>query len=176
MKKKILAITFVIVIAALLIAPVFADPTKGQKVGVTITWNIVGPTYLGPWKYTGNAEHREVNLAWDVTVEIDGGPTLTGTATTERKLLRINQGDGQLRILNDYYVITLTGGTFEGNALIQTQWLPGGPANVQSRLCHALLQGTGDFEGQTINAEHDWRTHDLPIVWPGYILKYPLPP
>ena len=168
MKKKILGITFVLVIAALLIAPVLATPTN-KKVPVTITWEIVGPIYLGPWKETGNVLHRELTLAWDVTLVIDGGTPIIGTAITERKLLRVPQGDGEHRILNDYNVLTFTGGTFEGNALIQTDWLPGGPANVQSRLNHALLQGTGDFEGQTISAEHDWRTHDQPIIWQGWL-------
>jgi hypothetical protein len=171
LKKKIMSVFVSLLVIALLATPVLAKPTKGQKVMVSITWEIIGPIYLSDWKETGNVLHRDVILEWDVTLVIGGGAPIFGTAITERKLLRVTQGDGELRILNDYNVLMFTGGTFEGNALLQSHWLPGGPANVQSRVNHALLQGTGDFDGQTISAKHDWRTHDQPIVWSGYLLK-----
>jgi hypothetical protein len=176
MNKKILGVIVFALTVAMLATPVLAEPTKGQKAAITIEWAITsgGPTL--PPKETGNVTHTTIALTWDVTLLIDGVPTYSGTATTERKQLiapAARAGDREFRLLNDYYVLTFDGysGTFEGNALLQTDWSPEGNAYRYSRLCHALLQGTGVFEGQTINAKHDWRANNLPIVWPGYLLK-----
>jgi hypothetical protein len=91
---------------------------------------------------------------------------MPGNATTYRKLLRVQPTDKDFRLFVDYYVLELDGydGTFEGNALIQQDYPAG-----EARVCHALLQGTGDFEGQTINAQQDW---SATAEWTGYILKW----
>jgi hypothetical protein len=64
------------------------------------------------------------------------------------------------------------GGTFEGQAIIVLQdytIVEGVPDYVRGK-AHALLQGTGAFEGQTINAGHKWVPFG-PITWSGFLLE-----
>ena len=149
----------------MLATPVFAKPTKGQKEEVSLTWAWTGASG-DPGYPTGNVMHRIFTLYWDFNLTIDDGDPMPGNAITYRKMLIVQQADRQLRIFVDYYVLELEGydGTFEGNALLQQDYTAG-----EARVCHALLQGTGDFEGQTISAQQDWSSTP---EWTGYILKW----
>ena len=165
MNKKVLGIAVALMAVAMLATPVFAAPTKGQKEEVSLTWALTGTS--GPPPYpTGNVMHRSFTITWDFNLTIDDGDPMPGNATTYRKLLRVQPTDKDFRLFVDYYVLELDGydGTFEGNALIQQDYPAG-----EARVCHALLQGTGDFEGQTINAQQDW---SATAEWTGYILKW----
>jgi hypothetical protein len=175
-QKKILGIAIILVFVAILIAPVFADPTKGQKAAITLTWTRT-KRIQGPPRFTGNVMHRDVYVEWSVVLEIEGGPTLTGTAKTERKNVRVPQPDGANLVLRDYYELWFAtqGGGFEGNALVMLEGFMGGGVWEKSK-AHGLFQGTDAFEGQTLNAGHGWKEQDGGIVWTGYLLKYPLPP
>ena len=175
MKKKILGVFVILFVVAIMEAPVYAVPTQGQKSAITITFALIGAG--GPPAITtGNVIHRSFTLMWTVELKIDG-QTLLGIATHERKLLRVHKVDGrEFRILNDYCVLDFgIVGTFEGHALLETDRSPtGDPADTYTKLCRALLQGTGDFEGHTINAKQDWTAQDQTSEWSGYLLK-PLP-
>jgi hypothetical protein len=165
-KKKILGVFGCLLIVAMLTTPVFADPTKGQKASITLRWFRTDRLTVDEW-WSNGVRHRHVHVWWNVVLEIDGGPTLLGTAFTERDAVRVMQSDGPNNVLNDYYMLTFDGGGFEGNALILTQNVGTPTFRVKA---HGLLMGTGDFEGQTINAGHHWVAGGPP-VWTGYLLK-----
>lgn len=169
MKKKILATMFVLVIAALMIAPVLAAPTN-QKVPITIYWT-AGPTTPEPGypKLTGIVTHGHATLTWTVSIEVDGVPTYTGTAFTHRYVISVPQKEGRIVKFKEVYEMEIneaTGG-FVGSSLILMDGLYGPSPRAKA---HGLLQGYGDFEGQTINAGHHWTPMGPPTWW-GYLLK-----
>ena len=188
MNKKILGISFVLVIAALLIAPVFADPTQGpNKKAVTMTQVPTGIVPGGPYM-TGPITHNQFGGLYDVTIEIKDGATvestLVGEAVVDRKLVAVPQKGSILGrwIFADYYVITIETvdggavvGGFEGNGnLIMDGVNPAGPGVITWEKARAkgLFHGTGDFEGQTLNFNTPWTPYGTgDIVWDGYLLK-----
>ena len=175
MKKKIFVMFFAVVVTALLVMPTFAVPSKGNKVPVTIYFTSTG-TVKTSEIITGNVIHRTVDVGYDITIDVNGVPTYTGTAVGFRNALVIPREVGVDLILKDDYVFTIDGqdGTFEGQAVIviknyvfPTESSP--PYYVRAKT-HALLQGTEDFEGQTMNVGHHWVPFG-PVVWTGYLLE-----
>jgi hypothetical protein len=171
-KRKILLIAALFLIVAMLATPAMAAPTNGQKVPITIHFsnqvatNIVDVT-------TGDVLHRSAEITYDIAVDIDGVPTYTGVAVAERDALFIPRGVGVFDlVLNDDYIMTFDGqeGTFEGHAMILLKDYAMAVPTYEAGKGHALLQGTGVFEGQTINAGHHWLAF-APITWYGYWLK-----
>lgn len=167
MNKKILMVAVALMAVVMLATPVFADPTQGQKAAITINWTRTNRITVDEWWSSDLVRHRHMHVWWDVELIIDGGPPLPGTGYTERDAVRVTQKDGFNNVLHDYYVLTFDGGGFEGNALIMVQ--NQGTPDFRGR-AHGLFMGTGDFEGQTINAGHGWVPAGPP-VWTGYLLK-----
>ena len=172
MKRELMGLTLAIGFLVILAAPVMAAPTDGQKVPVTIYFsnqvatNIVDTT-------TGNVVHRVADITYDISVDVDGVPTYTGTAIAERNVLMIPRGAGVFdMILSDDYIMSFDGqdGTFEGQAVIVLKDYAPATPTYEAGKAHALLQGTGVFDGQTINAGHHWVPFG-PITWNGYLLK-----
>ena len=161
----------------MLAIPVFAKPTKGNKMEVTITWTSA-PASSSVINITGNVQHRHIEGNWDpIVLEIDDGPTYTGSAlNTVREALWIPQKDGMNIVMREYLEMWFpsAGGGFKGNILV---WMDGitGPTTLERARAHGLLQGYGSFEGQTINAGHKWKAEATAIVWTGYLLQKPLP-
>ena len=176
LNKKVLGIALTVFFLAMLAIPVCASPTKGNKVAVTITWTSAGVTYVDD--ATGNVVHRHAEGNWDpLVLEIDGGPTYTGSAVnTVREGLRVPQKDGLNIIMREYLEMWFpsAGGGFKGHILVWMDGITGPPLTVKRARAHGLLQGYGAFEGQTLNAGHKWREPGPEIVWTGYLLK-PLP-
>lgn len=172
MKKKILAITTLLVITVVLTTPVFAVPTAGQKVAVTITWSKWTVVTQDPITTPGGIVQNRIEGTWDVEIAIDGGPTYTGTSDTIRYLTVVPKEGGADLVLKEIYDISIDSesGGFEGSGLIIIKvWIP--PAGPYEKAkAHGLLHGTGSFEGQTINAGHSW-VPPGPIQWMGYLLK-----
>jgi hypothetical protein len=171
-KKKILVIAFVLVIAALMIAPVLADPTNGQKKAVTVIMTRNdggGPGIpLSPNVVTGPVIHLHRLQGYDVTIVFDDGtPDLVGTVLVERKMANVK--GGHRIILTDNYVFAFVseGGGFEGNGQVLLDRVNG------ASLAWGLFHGTGAFEGQTLNIGHGWEAFSsTPNPWIGYWLKY----
>ena len=176
MKKKMLGIFASFLFLVILITPALASPTKGNKVGITLTWTETNTVYLEQ-KIVGNTMHFHINVYWDVELAIDGRPTLNGTAFTDRDLTVVLQKDGGRLVIGDYYELSFPDeeGGFEGNAAIMlTGYIPIEPPIWEKSKGHGLLHGTGAFEGQTINGGNHWIPFD-PFaeshIWTGYLLK-----
>ncbi len=148
--------------------PVIANPADGQKVPVEIKWKPTGSTLLDRLDSDG-LSHRWIRTTWNVELYIDGSLTpITGTAVTERLVLWAFS-KLQMAIYNEDYVLSFPtlGGGFEGNAhLVLKDYVS---ATDYQMKVHGLFQGTGDLEGQTINAGLDWGPPNY--TWQGYLLK-----
>ena len=176
MNKKILCIFVSLLAVALLATPVYASPTKGNKVAVTLTFsNRVGEV-IDEW-VSGRVTHRLQINTWDVMLEIEGGPTYLGTAIDERKIAEVMQNNEVDRICRSYYELSFpsAGGGFEGNSLLIIDGFTGSPPPLWDKTkVHYLFKGTGAFEGQTLNVGKTWTPFGGPLGAGGYLLK-PLP-
>ena len=185
MKKKIMMILVSVLTVAMLAVPVIAKPTNGpNKVAVTVTLSnmqIVGGFDV---VFTGNVVHLYFPCQrYDVTIEIEpDGPTLYGTLDIERKfviVLQPHNGYGTKMIATDYLVFTFpgddpdTGFVGNGKVIIDGATL-GSAAPWEKARASGMFQGTGDFEGQTLNVGRHWTepTEYGTIEWTGYWLKY----
>jgi len=172
MKKiavAVLALAFLML--AMLAAPVFAAPPTETKVPVTLKWTNVGPTTTVIRDVNGNVSHRIMTQNWAVKLFIGDSETLIeGTAFGERQTLYIygRKLNGVDQIANDHYVISFPGGGFEGNTHITiTDW--DSVLKTYNVKLHAVFHGTGEFEGQTLNA---WQNGPgTTPLWEGYLSK-----
>ena len=169
-KSKVLVIAVAFLAVAILATPVLAAPTN-KKVPITIYWTQMGPPTPEPGfpKDTGIVRHGHATLTWGVEIEIDGVPTYTGTAFTHRYVVNVPQKDGNKISFREVYEMEINeaDGGFVGSALILMDGIYGDSPKAKA---HGLLQGYGDFEGQTINAGHHWVPMGPPM-WEGYLLK-----
>jgi hypothetical protein len=92
---------------------------------------------------------------------------IVGTLVIERKFVRVPQKDGFRIIFQDRYEFDFGDGGFEGNGnlIIEVGW--------GQTLAYGMYQGTGAFEGQTLNIGHTWAEYGggQPTPWYGYWLK-----
>ena len=155
MNKELLGFALAFIFSAMLAAPVMADPTKGKKVAVTITWTNPAGTPVGIDE-TGIVVHRHGVGTWDVELEIDAGATYTGAAVdTVREVLAVPQRDGVSLVWREYFETWFesAGGGFAGNMMVLMDGTTGPSPRAKA---HGLLHGYGMFEGQTINGGHHW--------------------
>ena len=90
-----------------------------------------------------------------------------------REVQRVLKDNGKM-IIVDYYVFTFGDGGFEGNGLVILDGFvpaPPPPASWEQSLARGLFQGTGAFEGQTLNVGHPFWSMPGPPTWIGYWLK-----
>jgi hypothetical protein len=170
MNKKILGVFVGLLAVAMLATPVIAKPTQGQKVAVTLTFTgqVSEPIEV---RDTGVVEHRHGHVNWTLILAIQDGPTYMGEAIdTERYVLTVPQENGNKIVFREIYEMWFpsAGGGFVGMASIMMDGV-GNPPVVGK--AHALLHGTGAFEGQTLNVGHHRALFSPPIQWDGYLLK-----
>jgi hypothetical protein len=173
MKKEILGIFMCLFFASLLIISVYASPTKGNKVAVTLTFSNRSPDVIDEW-VSGGVTHSLIINTWDVTLEIDDGPTYSGTAIDERKIVAVTQKNEVDQICRSYYEHSFPGGGFEGNSLLIIDGFTGSPPPLWDKTkIHYLLKGTRAFEGQTLNVGKTWTPFGGPLGASGFLLVKP---
>ena len=176
LNKKILGITLIAVFLAMLVAPVMAKPTKGNKVAVTL--NIVRTGFPTQIEVpTGPITHGYWVQIYKATITFADDSTLEGELVAYRKVVVVPQKVGFKMIFTDYNVFTFRDGGFEGNAKVvidEFVWnVPPPGATWKSTLAYGLFHGAGAFEGQTLNVGHTWGgPSGTPAPWTGYWLKY----
>ena len=186
MNKKIVILLVTVLAITMLAVPAMAKPTNGpNKVAVTVTlftpFQLLGPPEPRP---TGNVVHVYFpGQRYEVSIKIEpDGPTLDGTVDIERKfviVLQPHNGYGTKMIATDYLVFTFpgddpdTGFVGNGKVIIDGATL-GSAAPWEKARASGMFQGTGDFEGQTLNVGRHWTepTEYGTIKWTGYWLKY----
>jgi hypothetical protein len=170
MNKKILMLLITVLAVAMLVTPVISKPTKGKKVAVTLYFSNQESEPI-EIRETGNVEHRHGHVNWTLMLDFKNGTTLMGEAIdVQRYVLVVPQPNGNKIVFREQYEMWFpsAGGGFEGMANIQMDGI-GNPPMIGR--AHALLHGTGAFEGQTLNVGHPWAIFSPPIHWDGYLLK-----
>jgi hypothetical protein len=161
-----LALTLLMLFAA---APATAGPTDGQKVAVTLKFTPVSGSSIPGDRWVTNGgvtQVRDSGVTYAIELNIDGS-ILSGQSVAERDPVLGKRPE--MVIYHEYHIMsfpTAVGG-FEGNALLKlTDFVS---ATVYTVQAHGVFQGTGAFEGQTLNL---WRYEGLAGgVWEGYLLK-----
>jgi hypothetical protein len=111
-------------------------------------------------------------IIFDVELAIENGPTFIGKAICERKMTILPKKQVQNLIFQDHYEISFPEGRgFEGNVFMILWNDITGTFFYEKSKAYGSFRGTGEFEGQTINIGHSWRSFNYPIVWTGYLLK-----
>ena len=172
MNKKILVVTITLLFGVMMVTPVMADPTKGQKVPATLSFGD-SSTEPGTANSAGNTMHGQMTVIWEIAIDIDGVPTYTGTAFAERYSVNVAvEGKMTNIVFKEVYDIEIddADGGFVGSVRILMRIFPGMPPTILGK-AHVLLVGYGDFEGQTLNVGHHWGAFGGGIAWDGYLLK-----
>ena len=168
MNKKVLGIAVALLLVAMFVAPVFAK----RKVAVTATQMGVGSSG-GESRLVddGILQFRGAEGAGVVTLYIPGQTPLTGTSSSEinGKITFTQEppdpeAEGLIHLKMKW---TFTGegttGTFEG----QMQRKGIGVPVITYMEAHMVLQGTGDFKGQTLMLSH---AGPPPLHWEGFLI------
>ncbi len=167
MKKAtiiIFALTLLVISFAL---PVMAEPTQGQKVPVTLKFTpISGPP--GDRRTTDGdvTQVRDAGLKCALELVIDGAQPLIGESFATRDAMGKRP---EMVLYHEHQVMTFPTeeGGFEGYDLLKITDMQS--ATEFTLQAHGVYQGTGAFEGQTLNL---WRTKGpANPVWEGYLLK-----
>ncbi len=172
MKKTVIVTALMLALFAGLFVtlPVMATPPEEQKIPVRIIWALVpGSSTTLENQPSDGLSHRLITNRWTLQLYIGDSQTpLSGTATCTRYVLYAFS-KLQMGVYQDDYVITFPSeaGGFEGRAhLTIYDYVSSTNYNI---LIHALFQGTGSFEGQTLNVGVDRGPSNF--QWEGYLLK-----
>ena len=169
MNKKIIRLAITLLTVAILVTPVLAVPTQGQKVPITLQFNPEGNTG-GVTKVTPSGIRHWTNRdkVYSLIFSIDGAEPIPGldNAISSYKWWTDDEGMGN-GIYHEFNVLTFEGGTFEGNSKLKFTDFDYGTRtfNVEA---HGVFHGTGVFEGQTIVAGYEGPSGG---TWSGYLLK-----
>ena len=150
MNKKVLGIALTIFFLAMLTIPVMAEPATIEEVTMTaVVTQVIDPDF--PRMVSHNTiSHGRGTSSGTVTLNIPGQipPVLSGDWAGEW----ISRGNfkkapGELVIMGKV-VWTFADGTFEGTLHRKIIGFP--PSGSSIFIDHMVLQGTGDFKGQTL--------------------------
>ena len=166
-KRKLLVAVLLtaVILATPFIGTVMAEPTKGQKVPATamaIPWDSEDPEY---WLTNGGiGQARGGEETYLLILNIGGTPLPSELVTLVF--------DEMINFKTDKFVrhyTTLDSGLdngFAGNIQLKIYNYYSG-IDVHYDI-HCVLQGFGDFEGQTLMLSYEGA---MPLVWTGYCLK-----
>lgn len=155
----------------MMVVPVIAEPTKGQKVPVTLKFTpIPSEATLGEFNLNnGNIGQRRGSSAnYTVELSIDGAVPIVGKSVAERPISVYNVIKHQSLAIHEIHVMYFSTeeGGFEGNALLQfTEYVSLSDYHIKA---HGTFQGTGAFEEQTIVVSYEGPQGG---TWTGYLLK-----
>jgi hypothetical protein len=167
LNRKVLGIAVALLLAAMFVAPVFAK----RKVAVTATQMGTGSGEEGWLVDHGIYQYRGWEGAGMVTLRIPGQTPLVGASssvfsgkTTFTQEPPDPQAEGMTHLKMMW---TFTGegttGTFEGQMQRKTIGVP----VITHVEAHVVLQGTGNFEGQTLILSYEGPP---PLQWEGFLI------
>jgi len=151
MNKKILGISVGLLVVAMLATPVMAAPAT--RVPVTVT--LVVPSTPTPPVPPGWTTNGDINIIRDWV--FSGGiatfstlPGMTFVCYSEVHGMKNMKTKEGVAIYRSVWSLVGGGGSFEGIQICKMHGLTGGFPPYTSSSVHAVFQGTGMFEGQTI--------------------------
>jgi hypothetical protein len=174
MKKVAVAVLVVALLTVMFAVPVMAAPPEDKKVPVTLQWTRTSSTLIERRDVDHGQSLRIYDQVWAAKLYIDGSTTpLEGTADVTRwTLYRYSKAvTGLDQVVNDDYVLEFAseGGGFVGNVhILLTDYVS---ITDFGGMVHALLQGTGSFEGQTLNVGVKMTSTAADMLWEGYLSK-----
>jgi hypothetical protein len=163
MKKKILVIPFLLLTFALLSIPVMGAPATIREVTMTAATTPI-PDYTW-WVSHDTIRHARGTGTGTVTLNIQGQGPLPGTWYSEWANNGNFKKDPVELVIRAKVVLTFTGGTFEG--VLQRKIIGYPPSGSSIFIDHMVLQGTGDFKGQTLKLSYEGTP---PVISEGYLI------
>jgi hypothetical protein len=171
MNKKILGIAFALMFVAMMVAPVIAEPTRGQK--VTAEMYVLGFSQVPGEDYSINANNggirteRNLIVTYDpILLIIDGGAPLMGTVVSNVDTISNLDKKTAVGHMDAVMSFLTSEGGFRGN--IQTTQEEMFTPDWTLRM-HCVLQGFGAYEGQTLYLNRTGPYPGPPST--GYLLK-----
>ncbi len=171
MKRIVVAFLAFAVLTMIFSVPVMAAKPGENKVPVKIVWAPVAKSSTTiENRPTDGVSHRVITNKWTLQLYIGDAVTpIAGTADCTRHVLYAFDKEPEMGVYQDAYVISFPGlnGGFEGTAQFRIyNYVSNTVYDIQ---VHALFKGTGDCEGQTLNAGVERGPGNL--QWEGYLLK-----
>ena len=169
-KCSVLILVFLMLFIA--VAPVFAESPK--KVPVSLYVNVKKALDTDPvkvWTSDDGIIHKQgiirtvaigTSPAYNVVLSIEGQEPIRGGTIYAVVDLMENTKTGLLTNHYHPWIVAFEGGTFEGVNTWTWDKIPLLPLNFDG---HAVLHGTGVFEGQKLSIQMDTAT-----TWSGYLL------
>jgi hypothetical protein len=170
MRGKLFFVLALVLLMLFAVLPVMAASPK--KIPVTaITSNQVTGLPEKEWTTDGGIIHQQGRLRTGViTLTIDGQAPLVGVLS-ELMDFTTNTKIGELKACAHKCVFTFAGGSFEGVKTLRMTSDPVTKAILEQEQ-HAVLQGSGAFEGCTLMLSQDWELTSPPVpkVYTGFLL------
>ncbi len=160
MNRKVLVVISAAVLLMLfpLVSPVLAAPA--QKFAVVLKTS--GSKIADPekaWVTDGNISHTFGGIrGGPATLKIGANPTITGTYE-ETSDFNVNQKTHEMIGTFHKMLCTFPGGSFEGTKVARMVLDPVTHLQIAMEQ-HAVLQGSGIYEGQTLKIEQYWVAAD----------------
>jgi hypothetical protein len=170
MKKKIMGVFVFMLAIVMLVTPVMAEPTKGQK--VTAEMSVLGYSMVPGEDYSfevnngGILIERNLIVTYNLKLIIDGGDPLFGTLVSNVDTISNLDKETAVGHCDSVMSFSTAEGEFRGN--YQTKQTEMFTPDWTLRM-HCVLQGFGAFEGQTLQLSRTGPYPGAPST--GYLLK-----
>ena len=159
MNKKVLLIAMVMFSVMLMVTPVLAVPTQGQKLPVSLKFTNPATTNPGTIHKTNGdiGQKRDSAGSYAVELSIDGADPIVGVSMTEVPISVYNMIKHQCFTIHEIHIMAFPteDGGFEGNVLLRfTDVVSLVPGAFDYHLeAHGTFQGTLDPHWQDRRSE-----------------------
>jgi hypothetical protein len=173
MKRENIIVSLVAILMLLaVVSPVLAAPAQKFPVILITQGKSITPAERA-WTTDGGIEHSFGAVrGGPVYLTIGTGPIITGTYIETGNSI-INHNTGQAIVHLNNMVCTFPGGSFEGEkTLTSTTEIRDGVPVTFEQSQHAVLHGSGIYEGQTLKIGYDWvlTNPPLPKIYEGILI------
>ncbi len=168
MKKELITLVFVVLVASAFAAPALAENPNKAPVAAEVHQGIYDMSSILSWKSEGGITHLDYAHVWGtITIYIDGVQTYSNVQYDD--VITGNYNPNTM-VGNWKYdeVWTLPGGTLVGTAIVTSYG--GSLLNYKELESKIVLKGTGDYEGQILSMSHRYVKGSGHMVYEGYWL------
>ena len=171
-KKSIIVSMFAILMLLAVVSPAMAAPAQKFPVTLDTKGKTIAPAER-TWTTDGGIIHSIGGVrGGPVFLTIDTNPTITGTYIETGNSV-INTKTGETIVHFNKMVCIFPLGSFEGAKTMRSlsEIREGKPVTLEQEQ-HAVLQGSGIYEGQTLKIGYDWvlTNPPLPKIYEGILI------